>query len=147
MKTTSWAGRRWFVVGWYCYIVLYQFFRIYCEYVSVVKVKQTTTLCHAQDWIWFIFRQVLCLFGPEYVLAFNRGFCSLFSSSTFRLVYVRNLSLWKNRQSKVVHNGIRESFCHKVFVWGYFHIVLNRIVHFSLYKTFYTFIGNIISSS
>ena len=51
-----------------------------------LKVGWTTTLCHAQDCILFIIRQLLCLFGPGFASEINQGFCFLFSSFMFRLV-------------------------------------------------------------
>ena len=49
---------------------------------KLLKVGQTTTLCTAEDYIFLIFKQVLCFFGRGSYLDFNQGLCFLFSRFT-----------------------------------------------------------------
>ena len=50
---------------------------------KLLKVGQTTTLCHARLYIFFTLRRLLCLFGPGITLDSKQGLC--FLSSRFPL--------------------------------------------------------------
>ena len=56
--------------------------RIWLRLRKSLKVGQTTTLCPAQDYVFHIFRKVLCLFVAGFSLDCNQGLCFHFPRFT-----------------------------------------------------------------
>ena len=58
--------------------------RVWLRLRKSLKVGQTTTLCPAQDYIFHIFRNFLCLFVAGFALDCNQGLCFHFPRFTIR---------------------------------------------------------------
>ena len=73
------------IVSLFSYIPRVRFgSRIWLRLRKSLKVGQTTTLCPAQDYVFHIFRKVLCLFVAGFSLDCNQGLCFQFLRFTIR---------------------------------------------------------------
>ena len=73
------------IISLFSYILRVRFgSRVWLRLRKSLKVGQTTTLCPAQDYIFHIFRNFLCLFVAVFALDCNQGLCFHFPRFTIR---------------------------------------------------------------